>query len=519
VDDHRYQVPRSIRAVLPSAGTRSSPAALHAVGVKLGAQLRAAAYTEPELHRLIGRSPRFALAPGDRYAITARLDRSGQAVAARMFLMGESVQIAAAEAVFGRQLIQAMLRCRLLRRARLGGVRSRLCVLPYGGVLVAGDFALPRLSRAALPPYSPSSVTLAALLPRERVGSMLDLGTGSGFQAVLASAHANSVLGMDNNPRSALFAALTAGLNGVPSFAVRLGDWLEPLADDERFDLVAANLPFVVAPHGSAYATEQGHPNELTQRLLTALPHRIKQDGTATVLCSWVDSGQGDWSLGFPGAEGPIGGVDLAILPLAQQDVVAYASEQNDWLRRTNGRRFRAAFQEWLRYYERCGVRRITEAAVVMRARADSRNISICCPPVSQAGHGAAAQVGRVLDSVRVGHLREASAAAVKIRLAPRVLISCLQDARQRHREIRVFDQDGLGWAVEVDLATVDALCGFPGGSAVSSFVKRGQASGMDADTLIGDLMRLGHAGLLETVSVAEGRHERPQLALSERRV
>ena len=53
-----------------------------------------------------------------------------------------------------------------------------------------------------------ASLTLAAATPRDVVGSALDLGAGSGVQALLADDHARRVVATDRNPRATAYARL-----------------------------------------------------------------------------------------------------------------------------------------------------------------------------------------------------------------------------------------------------------------------------------------------------------------------
>ena len=95
-----------------------------------------------------------------------------------------------------------------------------------------------------------ASTTLARLTPRTPVGRALDVGTGSGVQALLAARHADAVTATDTSGRALAFAAFNAALAGV-DLDLRRGDLYEPVAG-ERFDLVVSNPPFVITPRAPA---------------------------------------------------------------------------------------------------------------------------------------------------------------------------------------------------------------------------------------------------------------------------
>ncbi|HEU0197695.1 MAG TPA: peptide chain release factor N(5)-glutamine methyltransferase [Nevskiaceae bacterium] len=88
---------------------------------------------------------------------------------------------------------------------------------------------------------------LSLIAPRERP-HILDLGAGSGAIA-LALAHERPdacVVAVERDPAAAEVARTNSRRLGLP-VDVRVGDWFAPLQADERFDLLVANPPYVVA--------------------------------------------------------------------------------------------------------------------------------------------------------------------------------------------------------------------------------------------------------------------------------
>ena len=81
-------------------------------------------------------------------------------------------------------------------------------------------------------------------LGRGFVGSVLDMGTGSGVGAVFAAHEAERVIAIDINPHAVRCARINALLNGVDgTVEVREGDLFTPVAG-ERFDIVLFNPPY-----------------------------------------------------------------------------------------------------------------------------------------------------------------------------------------------------------------------------------------------------------------------------------
>ncbi len=95
-----------------------------------------------------------------------------------------------------------------------------------------------------------ASTMLAQCTVRPEVERALDLGTGCGVQAFHLAGHAQEVIGTDISDRCLEFASFNAALNGIP-LEVRRGSLFEPV-EEERFDLVVSNPPFVIGSPSDA---------------------------------------------------------------------------------------------------------------------------------------------------------------------------------------------------------------------------------------------------------------------------
>ena len=85
----------------------------------------------------------------------------------------------------------------------------------------------------------------------------LDLGTGSGFLALLASRRSQHVLATDSNPRAVDMTRFNAILNDIGNVETAAGDLFEPTGDLE-FDLIISNPPFVVSPENEHLFRDSG---------------------------------------------------------------------------------------------------------------------------------------------------------------------------------------------------------------------------------------------------------------------
>lgn len=90
-----------------------------------------------------------------------------------------------------------------------------------------------------------ASLSLLSATPLSPARRVLDLGTGSGVQALAQARVAESVIATDVHPRAIELAEATMAANGVTNVELRQGSWFEPVAG-ETFDRIVANPPFVV---------------------------------------------------------------------------------------------------------------------------------------------------------------------------------------------------------------------------------------------------------------------------------
>ena len=136
-----------------------------------------------------------------------------------------------------------------------------------------------------------ASTTLAGLMIGTRVGSVLDLGTGCGIQALHAARHAKRVVATDISQRALDLAAFNAELNGVTSIEFRLGSLFEPV-DAETFDQIVSNPPFVITPRGDgvpSYEYRDGGlvGDALVASVIAGAADRLAPGGVAQLLGNW----------------------------------------------------------------------------------------------------------------------------------------------------------------------------------------------------------------------------------------
>ncbi|MBC7302030.1 MAG: methyltransferase [Nocardia sp.] len=174
-----------------------------------------------------------------------------------------------------------------------------------------------------------ASLSLLRATPTEPVGTVLDLGTGCGVQAVHAAGYASRVTATDVNARALWLAQATAALNELDIELVE-GSWFEPVAG-RRFDQVVANPPFVVGPARieHTYRDSGLALDGASELVIGQAPALLAPGGTAAMLAAWVHVDGEDWRHRVSSWL-PSHGVDAWIV---QRDVADPALYVGTWLR------------------------------------------------------------------------------------------------------------------------------------------------------------------------------------------
>jgi SAM-dependent methyltransferase len=253
---------------------------------------------------------------------------------------------------------------------RAGGLVGPLVALDVvEGLVLARDRPDP-LTSAVQPDHVlgvvPPALLLAHLTVRRSARRALDLGCGGGVQALLAARHAESVVGVDINPRALTFARFNARLNGVRNVEWREGDLFAPVAG-ERFDLVVSNPPYVVSPESWLLFRDGGGAGDaICARVVAGLGSHLAEGGFATVLGNWALREGEHWA-DPPRRWVEETGCDAWVLRSDTQDPLTYAAV---WTRGPEEASYADALERWRAHYDALGIRALVMGALVLRRRA-----------------------------------------------------------------------------------------------------------------------------------------------------
>ncbi|MFE6824790.1 methyltransferase [Streptomyces sp. NPDC057690] len=213
-----------------------------------------------------------------------------------------------------------------------------------------------------------ASTTLAGITVRTPVSAALDLGTGSGIQALHAAQHATRVTATDLNPRALHITALTLALSGAPAADLREGSLFEPVRDDETYDLIVSNPPFVISPGARLTYRDGGMGgDDLCRSLVQGAGERLSEGGFAQFLANWQHVEGENWQDRL--RSWVPRGCDAWIVQREVQDVTQYAEL---WLRDAGDHRgdqaeYQAHYDTWLDEFEARKVKAVGFGWITLR--------------------------------------------------------------------------------------------------------------------------------------------------------
>ncbi|GGS55980.1 class I SAM-dependent methyltransferase [Streptomyces griseoviridis] len=357
------------------------------VTARLRDALLGASYTADGLLELLGAAAYAALSRSETVpALRATRGDAPLELLVRLFLLQQPVPYARVAAILP---ADACLESGWLVRAG-DEVTATVDVRPYGGAdgedwfivsdlgcAVGGAGGVGSRAEGVVLGVGGASTTLAGLTVRTPVAAALDLGTGSGIQALHASRHATRVTATDVNPRALHIAALTLALSGVPAADLREGSLFEPVREDERYDLIVSNPPFVISPGARLTYRDGGMTgDDLCRTLVSQAGERLAAGGFAQFLANWQHVEGEEWTDRL--RSWVPRGCDAWIVQREVQDITQYAEL---WLRDAGDHRddvaaYQARYDAWLDEFEARGVRAVGFGWITLR-RTDAAEPSV----------------------------------------------------------------------------------------------------------------------------------------------
>jgi SAM-dependent methyltransferase len=292
---------------------------------------------------------------------------TGPTILKMLFARGLSIDIDKAERIFDPQKLENMINSGLLSQEN-GEIKSLFQAQPYRGMILFSDFYQWEDSSDYVLPIGPAGHYLANLTIRRKVNSTLDLGCGCGIQSILAARHSDHVIATDINPRALALTRLNAVLNGFKNIETLEGSYFEPL-QGQNFDLILANLPYVITPENRHIYSDVDQPGNLSiHKWLIEIPNHIREGGFAQVLVNWVHRIDEAWWLPIRQTLADSHS-DTWLIYTASKKPDEYADIWIDQQTRNDPVKFKKTKQAWLKWYQSNHIPQIALGAIVMRRR------------------------------------------------------------------------------------------------------------------------------------------------------
>lgn len=215
----------------------------------------------------------------------------------RLFLSGDFVEVAVLNAHLDAPAVDLLKAMGLLEATEQGQCYGTVALYPVNGLLIASDrWSWPDGSAFEAPPDTvyPALVRntqlFLDLLPDEPCGRCLDLGSGTGIAAFVASRNgAKRSWASDIAERSTRFAEFNGRLNGLPDVTAVTSDLYDQL-EGRTFDRIVAHPPYmpVLAPKW-VFLSGGEDGEQITRRIVEGLPRHLEPGGICCSLTMGTD--------------------------------------------------------------------------------------------------------------------------------------------------------------------------------------------------------------------------------------
>ncbi len=325
--------------------------------------LARAGYSEEGVARALGTSTFDEFRAMPTPTVIARTN-AGRAIdhLIRVYLLHEVAPVAPMSAAISPLSVATLADAGLLR-IEGDWARAAVNLFPYRALVVAYDLA-PTTSDYVMGVANTTRGLASQLIP-ERSTLTLDIGTGSGVIAMLASRFSDRVLATDLNPVALDFARFNAELNNITNIEFRPGSLFEPVKG-LTFDRVLCNPPFVITPKSRHLYSDSGMQGDaIMESLIHGAAGVLHPGGIAQCIGNWA-------SLSFSSAQHRLrewllgSGCDALWMPTATRSPFEYAAA---WIGEATSdpqERWRT-LQDWLAAYADLGIESITLGTLAMR--------------------------------------------------------------------------------------------------------------------------------------------------------
>jgi SAM-dependent methyltransferase len=203
-----------------------------------------------------------------------------------LFLLNEPVKTTSLRTIFVPKDIDALASMNLIRLEGPYAICDLALFECAGLFLVTDAMARPAADVNRVMALIPESFDFVSYTSRKPVDSVLDLCTGSGVHALVATRHAQYVVASDINNRALRFAEFNAWFNDITNIEFCYGDLFRAV-EGRAFDLILANPPYM--PDAESYPNENFYcggksGDVLWSQILRGLEEHLRPGGLCQII-------------------------------------------------------------------------------------------------------------------------------------------------------------------------------------------------------------------------------------------
>ena len=205
---------------------------------------------------------------------------SGLDVLMHLFMGQESIPIDDVVRLLGSHCFSDLQELKLILLEKEGATcRATVRIEPVDDLLSCSD-RISRRSDFVYRPWDYSAKLYQQIIPQTKCGSFLEMCCGSAYVCMAAARNfAQSVHGVDVNPRAIRFAEFNKKLNGIENISTYCGNLFEPV-QSKVFDRIVAHPPYVPAIVDSLTYRDGGIDGErVSTDLIRGIPRHLADGG------------------------------------------------------------------------------------------------------------------------------------------------------------------------------------------------------------------------------------------------
>lgn len=339
------------------------------IALRLRAALDAAGFTAQRVEDLIGPAGRFHIQSGETVPLQRRLrSTAALTILTRLFVAELSCSVHDAETALGSSDLQSWVDGGVLQVSG-DEVISLMAIDWFGDLLVAFDARRLRSRPDYVMGPSGPTAALAGLTIRTEVATTLDIGCGSGLQALLAAAHSASVKAYDINQRAVHLTRFNSALNGISNIQAQQADLFNFPSADVNADLVVSNPPYVISPGLSHQYRDSGRQgDEVCRHLAALIPRLLARSGIGQFMANWAVTTTESWRDRVAGWF-KNSGCDVWILHETTEEASSYVA---NWLRETDAtalKKMDHRYERWMNHFHEQRIIGVGYGLVTMQRR------------------------------------------------------------------------------------------------------------------------------------------------------